>query len=352
MSEFSVSASAPDSLAAFTEEQRKGRAIAWYRCPVPPRELKALHQRSDLLGAAQTLGYLAMFAGTCAAALYAFFHWPWWATLLLVYLHGTVASFLINGVHELGHGTVFKTKEANVFFCHVLAFLGFINHEFFQSSHARHHRYTLHPPDDLEVELPMGAELLELIRTGFFNFTWFRHALTATWRIARGRFAGDWETTLYPPGDAARARPAIRWARVLLIGHGLILVASIATGWWIVPVLLSLGQFYGGWLHNLCNTTQHIGLQDNVDDFRLCCRTFTVNPFVQCLYWHMNFHIEHHMFAAVPCYRLARLHRLIRADLPPTTHGLIATWREIFAILRRQRLDRAYQHVVPLPARG
>ena len=25
-------------------------------------------------------------------------------------------------------------------------------------------------------------------------------------------------------------------------------------------------------------------------------------------YWHMNFHIEHHMYAAVPCYNLEKLH--------------------------------------------
>ena len=44
------------------------------------------------------------------------------------------------------------------------------------------------------------------------------------------------------------------------------------------------------------------GLQDYVPDFRLCYRRFLVNPVVRFLYWHMNFHIEHHMYAAVPCY--------------------------------------------------
>ena len=38
---------------------------------------------------------------------------------------------------------------------------------------------------------------------------------------------------------------------------------------------------------------------------------------VRFLYWHMNYHIEHHMYAAVPCYRLGRLHRAIRHELPP-----------------------------------
>lgn len=43
---------------------------------------------------------------------------------------------------------------------------------------------------------------------------------------------------------------------------------------------------------------QHAGLSDNVPDFRLCCRTMILNPFFRFLYWHMNYHTEHHMYAA------------------------------------------------------
>jgi fatty acid desaturase len=117
----------------------------------------------------------------------------------------------------------------------------------------------------------------------------------------------------------------------------------------MIPIVFTMGSCYGGWLHTLCNATQHIGLQDSVSDFRLCCRTFTVNPIVQFLYWHMNYHIEHHMFAAVPCYNLGKLHRLIEHDLPPCPDGLIATWQEIFAIQKIQETNPDYQHVALLP---
>lgn len=91
------------------------------------------------------------------------------------------------------------------------------------------------------------------------------------------------------------------------------------------------------------------GLQDYVPDFRLCCRTFLVNPVVRFLYWHMNFHIEHHMYAAVPCYRLGKLHRLIRHDLAPCPRGLLATWRQIAAIQETQTHDPQYQYAAPCP---
>jgi fatty acid desaturase len=141
------------------------------------------------------------------------------------------------------------------------------------------------------------------------------------------------------------------WARFLLIGHGLIAGISLYFGLWMVPVIFTLAPFYGGGLQYLCNNTQHIGLQDNVDDFRLCTRTFLLNPFVQFLYWHMNYHIEHHMYAAVPCYNLGKLHRLIAADLPPTPVGILGTWKQIIPILQRQKLDPTYQFVAQIPSR-
>jgi fatty acid desaturase len=64
----------------------------------------------------------------------------------------------------------------------------------------------------------------------------------------------------------------------------------------------------------------------------------------------MNYHTEHHMYAAVPCYNLKKLHRLIKADLPECPHGLVATWRQILEILKKQRQDPKYQYVPVLPA--
>ena len=131
----------------------------------------------------------------------------------------------------------------------------------------------------------------------------------------------------------------------------LLTVISIALGWWMLPVLITLAPFYGGWLLFLCNNTQHVGLQDNAPDFRLCTRTIILNPFVRFLYWHMNYHIEHHMYAAVPCYHLGQLHALIADDLPDCPVGLVATWKAIIPILREQKRDPSYQYIPTLPLR-
>jgi fatty acid desaturase len=234
-------------------------------------------------------------------------------------------------------------------FVRVFSFIGWNNFEHFHASHMRHHQYTLHPPDDLEVVLPIRILAQQFFTTGFLNPAGGYDILKTTLRHARGRFEGEWERALFPSAAPEKGRPVIRWARTLLFGHLAILLLSIAFGWWLLPVLTSLTPIYGSWLFFLCNNTQHVGLQDNVPDFRLCCRTFTVNPVVGFLYWHMNYHTEHHMYAAVPCYHLAALHRAIEHELPPTPDGIRAVWKEIAAILRIQQTQPGYQHVAQLP---
>lgn len=311
--------------------------------------MKSLHKRSDWKGLLQTLSYLGVLFCTGGGALYAAGRAPIPIVVLLIFAHGMVTAFLINGVHELGHGTVFKTMALNNFFVRILSFLGWINFEMFGESHIRHHRYTLHPPDDLEVVLPLRVMMREFFLTGFIHPKMLWNSLKGMTRIARNDLRGEWELTLFPASDRVKRSRPVNWARFVLFGHGLIVVVSLCFKLWLVPVIVTFAPFYGGWLFFLCNNTQHIGLQDNVPDFRLCCRTFTLNPVVRFLYWHMNYHTEHHMYAAVPCYNLGRLHELIKHDLPPCPHGIVATWKEIAAIQRKQDADPNYQHIAVLP---
>jgi fatty acid desaturase len=323
--------------------------VDWYRTPIPTPLFKRLHERSDFLAFAQTLGFLGTLATTAGLALYSWHHWAWWVTVLLVFLHGTCSSFYPNGMHELGHGTVFKTKVFNSFFTRVLSFFGWLHPDVFSASHQRHHRYTLHPPDDQEVVLPTKLLLKHFIEQGFVNYKGAWWTFKYTYRLARGRFESPWELICYPPDQLHTRVVPMRWARFVLTGHILIAVVSISLGYWMVPVVVSLAPFIGNLLFLLCNHTQHVGLQDNVPDFRLCCRTFILPPPIRFLFWHMNYHLEHHMYAAVPCYNLGKLHAAIEYDTPPAHKGIIAVWREIIFILKKQQEDPTYQFVMPIP---
>ena len=338
-----------------TAGPRRG-PIRWYRTAVSPEDLRALQQRSDLLGGLQAGGYLALLILTGTLAYFSCGRAAWWVTLLLTFGHGTCFAFQINPVHELCHGTVFRTPVLNEIFKRLFSFIGWINFPMFSKGHATHHRFTLHPPHDLEVTLPIRIRLRQFFLKAFVNPTYGEGiwAIGEALRIARGRFQGDAELTLFPAGDPDRRRP-IRWARALLAGHALLVAVAVAAAlmghprFLMIPVLITFGQWYGGWLFFLCNNSQHIGLRNDVADFRLCSRTIELNPVVQFLYWHMNFHIEHHMYTQVPCYRLGRLHRLIERDLPPSPRGLVQTWRQIAAIQARQDDDPHYQYHATCP---
>ena len=113
--------------------------------------------------------------------------------------------------------------------------------------------------------------------------------------------------------------------------------------------IVNLGTQYCGWLGFLCGTPQHYGLSPDVPDHRLCCRTYTCSWLPGFLYWNMQYHVEHHMFPAVPFFNLPKLRKAIEHDLPPAPHGLRATWKEILEIHRQQQTDPNYAFVPKLP---
>jgi len=328
--------------------ERDARTVAWYRTPLTREQMRELNQRSDWKGLLQTLGHLSLIALIGILA---------WQVQDRIYLllpvllaYGTVYIFLLNATHELSHNSVFKTRLLNHFFLRLFCFLGWRSHLHFWTSHAEHHKYTLHPPDDLEVVLPAKLTLKNFIQLGFVD-PWTLYSTIKTHiEHSFGIIRGEWSNYLFPPEARDKRRHLFWWARFLLAGHATLVAVSLYYELWLLPVLTSGGVFYGGWLRYLCNGTQHAGLQDDVPDFRLCTRTVILNPLVRFLYWHMNYHIEHHMYAAVPCYNLGKLHQAIKRDTPEPARGLIAAWKEIVAIVKKQRVDPEYQYVPELPA--
>ncbi len=329
-------------------DRELGTAIRWYRPKLGREVLADLNRKSDLKAFGQTLGYLGTLiaTGTLFVRL-ALAHS--WLAIPALFVHGACCAFLINGFHELVHDSVFKTRWLNRFFLHIFSFLGWYNHIGFWASHSEHHRFTLHPPDDLEVVLPQQATLKMILKFGIVDLNGLKWLIPGTIRAARGHLGGEWDKYLFTVKKPELRRSFHQWSGIVLAGHAAIAVVSIAAGYWPVAVAVSLGRFFGSGLQFMCNATQHIGLVDEYPDFRVCCRTFELNPILRFLYWDMNYHTEHHMFAGVPCYNLRRLHKLIERELPPTSNGLIQTWLQISEILKRQSADPTYQFLPDVP---
>ena len=188
-----------------------------------------------------------------------------------MYLHGALYAFLVNGFHELCHKTVFKTNALNIFFRNVYAFLGWYSHVSFWASHQAHHRYTLHPPDDLEVVLPVKLTLRSYLAFAFINPRGFYLRMKNVLQLCFGSIESEWELALFPPKISKRA--LFRWAAAAG-GRGSLsgLVGCRCCCW----------RFYGG--GHLLNEAQHIGS----------------TAVARCSILLAG--IEHHMYAAVPFY--------------------------------------------------
>lgn len=92
-------------------------------------------------------------------------------------------------------------------------------------------------------------------------------------------------------------------------------------------------------------------MESNAPDFRLSTRSIALPFAVEFLFWRMNWHLEHHMFANVPCYNLWNLHKHIKDDLPPPK-DIFGAWSEMREIYARKLSDPGYEHKIHVPSRG
>lgn len=339
---------------------RAGRRLGWYRPHVDHEVLVELSRRSDLRGYGQALGHLGLWGVTGTLAYLAFLNMSaanWFWSVPLVYLamfaHGSVGA-LMGGAccHELGHNTVFRTRALNGFFLKVYAFLGWWDHVGFRPSHIKHHQYTTYHDHDGEVVLPQKLSL----KDWQFWLTHFGWNPVQTWTLiavnfkgATGKLDNEWSEYCMPQKNDKLRRQHRNWGRTCLIGHALLAGIFIASGHWFLIFIVNLGSHCCALLGLLCGLPQHFGMQPDVADHRLCCRTYITSGLPAFLYWNMQHHIEHHMFPSVPFFNLPKLRKLIEHELPAAPCGLRATWAHMLEVHRKQRANPDYHFVPELP---
>ncbi len=331
--------------------------IKWYRSPVPKETLSELTRKSNLRPLIHITSQILFTVLTGTTAYLAWLHLPWPFFIGALFVHGSFAGFLgvYTAIHELSHRTPFKTRWVNDFFIRLCGFFSWTNPIKYRAGHERHHMVTTYTGLDLEVPLPVIIKPWHWIlyctillctasgQPGFFS------AVYATIKNAFGVLNGEWEKMIFPESDKKNFKRMVNWARFLLIGQIIMAAAFIYFDLWPLLLIVTAGAFVAPALNVFLNQFQHLGLKPNVPDFRLCCRTILINPFLRFFYWNMNYHIEHHMYAAVPYYNLPKLHELIKDDLPVMHKGLLANWKELQPIAKQQRKDPEYYFTQEVP---
>jgi fatty acid desaturase len=213
-------------------------------------------------------------------------------------------------------------------------------------AHSHHHTHTWH----WQVDAQMGYRNPVKLRTylgdiiGLVEF-WPRLQLTV--RHALGRIVE--RERVYVPAVAVPRM--ILEARVLLAGYVALLAWAALGQTWVPLLYFFIPRFAGAFGVFLFITTQHMAMNQDVNDHRENTRSMRNGWFARLLYWNMNYHIEHHVYPSVPFHALPALNEAIRDQLPEPCPGLYAAHREILGTILEQRRDPAAFVRHPIPGR-
>lgn len=304
------------------------KSINWIKPDI--KNLDSLETSHNLTGSLYILFYFLLLIGTGSLTYYTLNSAHYLFVLIMLFLHGSFYSFLgWSGIrHELIHNNVFKNRSLNSFFLKLFSIL-WGNYVYFKESHMRHHKYTLYTNLDREVVLPLNPNYKNWIFLFTFDIPNFYRTLKALIYNSCGKLDGIWVNELFKKKDTAKKKQLIHFARMILLSHIFFILVFILTKQYELILIISLAPFIANWLNRMMGMSQHIGMQGNVNDFRLNSTSIKLNWFLSMLYSNMNYHIEHHLYPKVPFYNLPKLNKELSEFLPPQIDGFWNLLRHI-----------------------
>jgi fatty acid desaturase len=258
-----------------------------------PEQVQHLRGKSDFVGA-----LLVLHAwGLIFASMALFVWWPNPPTFVIaVMVIGARQLGLAILMHDAAHGLLFNSRRLNewvgTWLCAAPVFTSL---QLYRPYHLKHHRHTQQAEDPdlgLSASFPITRRSL-----------WRKIVRDLTGRTAYQRRLEQFRRGLAKEGKA-------------FIVNLVLLGALSAIGyWWLYPLLwlLPLATWYQ-LVSRVRNIAEHAVVPDNDDPLRNT-RTTRANFFERLLvapYW-VNYHLEHHLFMFVPCWRLPSAHRALLA---------------------------------------
>ena len=298
-------------------------------------EMFALRAKSDWIG----VGLVLHAWAPVAASWTLFALWPNPLTFLLgVLVVGARQLGMAILMHDAAHGLLFKNQILNNFFGQWLcAYPVVTDLDLYRPYHLKHHRYTQQAQDpDLVLSAPFPITRKSLHRKLLRDITgqtgYQRRKLQ--WKDAWG------------PADLGASerikRLADRLGGGLLVNAVLLVIAVLSGYWWLYPLLWLLPLLT--WMQlisRIRNIAEHAVVPDDNDDLRNT-RTTIIDPITRLLvapYW-VNYHLEHHLFLFVPCYRLPAAHRMLIAKGYGPKMELRHGYREVLRMAASATVDK------------
>lgn len=312
---------------------RPPRPLDWWSPRLERATVKQLLVRKDLPGIAVFLAWVLLVALSTWLLSLA------WGSLWVVpalLLQGALLAFSYAASHEGAHGTAFRTVWLNEVVFYITSFVFFEEPMYRRYTHARHHAATWYPGFDSQMPyrnpMTLRAYLRETVAVAALLDT-----VALTFRLARGKLTEE-EHSVIPEGKLTQ----LRWgARGFLLGHVAIVCAAVWMESAFIVVALPLARIAGGWVVQLFINSQHMCMAEAIPDHRYCTRSMRCWLPTRVLYWNMNFHIEHHLYPGIPFHALPAVNRLVAAELPRPSRGVLGANGEILRVIARQARDPA-----------
>jgi fatty acid desaturase len=255
-------------------------------------QIRAVGKRSDLLGALLILHAWALILGSMAL-------FAWWPNpftfLFAVMVIGTRQLGLAILMHDAAHGLLFENRRLNEWAATWLcAAPVFTSLQLYRPYHLTHHRHTQQAEDpDLGLSKPFPITRKSLWRKVVRDLT--------------GQTAFQRRREQFKRGIGVREgliANAVLWAGLAAAGY-----------WWLYPVLwlVPLATWYQ-LVSRIRNIAEHAVVPDNDDPLRNTRTTYAnwIERLFIAPYW-VNYHLDHHLFMFVPCWRLPQAHRALLA---------------------------------------
>jgi fatty acid desaturase len=269
------------------------------------------------LAVAQTFAALALVIGLAVA------FWSWWAAAIAVALIAPLQHALFVLAHDAAHYRLYETRWLNDAVGRLCGTLVGVSMCTYRVIHRLHHNH-LYGPQDPDIALhggyPRGkAYLARKLAKDLAGLTAYKTFWYFFGAPALNAQTGKAERPL--DDTSPRLRAQARRDRWTVLGfHVAAPVAAFAAGWgwpyvvlWMLPLLTLVQAILR--LRAIC---EHGAVTDYGSPLT-AARTNLAPAWVRCFMFphHVNYHVEHHLYPAVPHYRLPRLHAALVA------HGVL-----------------------------
>ncbi|MCY4044106.1 MAG: fatty acid desaturase [Cellvibrionales bacterium] len=291
---------------------------------------KAWYQPSHTFALIYMVYGLSLFGLPAYGSFYvSTFDWALWQKIITMVPLTILAGYGLNMMgfigHEGTHGSLLKNRKSSaitgIFFASaVLTYfeMGFA------MSHWNHHRYTNQDDDpDIQPVSKLKTWWQRILFTRFiYNALYFKY----TWLMATGQPNPLKYKMAYPIKDQ------ILFARLnfLFSGLWLALYIGIALVSWKAALFCVVLPSLTVKVIGACQIyIDHAGLDD-----RFLGNAYSrTSPLMTILFFGANYHLEHHAYPGIPCYRLPKVHkRLIELGVyevanPPIVKGFFESFK-------------------------